>query len=263
MQRFVLISALKWKRLHYKNVFFSTNISSTQKQIWRPFFCAEEIFWKKTNCFKSWGEKRLQKVDLIEYIFLPQNFLRQVMPTKTSRKRMRSRGARKEVLPMVENSHYSIGTLRSSTLLLQYITLIFRWAPFNLKHKFAIFFRTFSIEFSANSKMENIEIKRVNNCEGVLHLSFFLCTQILRYHSEFYFLLLHSILFLEVFVGMNRLKKVWFKICFEFARGGGVYIARGIFLLLALSSQRASIMTPQEYHRKKILKKEKMSQMNI
>ena len=49
----------------------------------------------------------------------------------------------------------------------------------------------------------------------------------------------------------------------NYARGGGVYIARGIFLLLAFTSQRVSIMTPQQYHWKKILMEEKVSQMSL
>ena len=159
-------------------------MSSTQKQIWRPFLCRRN-FLKKANCFKSLGGKRLQKVDLIEYIFLLQNFLRRVMFTKTSRKRMRSRGARKEYATY--GGKFSLFDWNSTKQYAAFAihTLIFRWAPFNLKLRFAIFFRTFSFEFSANSKMENIEIKRINNCAGVLHPSFFLCK--FWGTSEFYF----------------------------------------------------------------------------
>ena len=101
-----------------------TNISSTQKQIWRPFLCKRN-FLKKTNCFKSLGEKRLQKVDFIEYIFLPQNFLRRVCLQKPQGRECDREARGKNMLPMVENSHYSIGTSRSSTLLLQYIHWFF------------------------------------------------------------------------------------------------------------------------------------------
>ena len=137
------------------------------------------------------------------------------MPTKTSRKRMRSRGARKEY-----GTYGGKFSLFDWNFTKQYAafaihTLIFRWAPSTWSFEFAIFFfRTFSIEFSANSKMENIEIKRINNCAGVLHPSFFLC-KFWGTTANIIFLLFHCILFLEVFVGMNRLKKCWSKICFE------------------------------------------------
>ena len=149
-----------------------TNISSTQKQIWRPFLCRRN-FLKKTNCFKSLGEKRLQKVDFIEYIFLPQNFLRRVCLQKPQGRECDREARGKNMVSMVENSHYSIGTLRSSTLLLQYI----HWFFVELLQLEALnspfFFGRFPLNFLANSKMEKIEIKRINNCAGVYTLHSF------------------------------------------------------------------------------------------
>ena len=119
-----VISVLKWKRLPYKNVFFSNKYFFNSETNMTPFLCRRN-FLKKTNCFKSLGEKRLQKVDLIEYIFLPQNFLRRVCLQKPQGRECDREARGKNMLPMVENSHYSIGTSRSSTLLLQYIHWFF------------------------------------------------------------------------------------------------------------------------------------------
>ena len=110
-------------------------------------FFVQKKFSEKANCFKSWGEKRLQKVDLFEYIFLPQNFLRRVMPTKTSRKRMRSRGARKEYATYGGKFSFFDWNSTKQYAAFAIHTLIFRWAPFNLKFKFAIFFGRFPLNF--------------------------------------------------------------------------------------------------------------------
>ena len=121
---FCLNNSIEMETLTLQKCILLNNISSTQKQIWRPFLCRRN-FLKKANCFKSWGEKRLQKVDLIEYIFLPQNFLRRVCLQKPQGRECDREARGKNMLPMVENSHYSIGTSRSSTLLLQYIHWFF------------------------------------------------------------------------------------------------------------------------------------------
>ena len=147
-------------------------MSSTQKQIWRPFLCRRN-FLKKANCFKSLGGKRLQKVDLIEYIFLLQNFLRRVMFTKTSRKRMRSRGARKEYATY--GGKFSLFDWNSTKQYAAFAihTLIFRWAPSTWSLNSPFFFGRFPLNFFANSKMGKIEIKRINNCAGVYTLHSF------------------------------------------------------------------------------------------
>ena len=165
---------MKWKRLPYKNVFFSNKYFFNSKQIW-PFLCRRN-FLKKANCFKIWGEKRLQKVDLIEYIFLPQNFLRRVMPTKTSRKRMRSRGARKEyatyggkfsLFDWNFTKHYAAFAIH---------TLIFRWAPSTWSLTAANFYREPEIYISKiQFKLINYQQKHLRSQNEAVKENFQIC----------------------------------------------------------------------------------------
>ena len=261
---FCLNNSIEMETLTLQKCILLKQIFLQLRNKYDDLFCAEEIFWKKRTVLNLEVKNAFRKLTWLNiYIFTPK-LLETSMPTKTSRKRMRSRGARKEYATYGGKFSFFDWNSTKQYAAFAIHTLIFRWAPFNLKLRFAIFFRTFSIEFSANSKMENIEIKRINNCAGVLHPSFFLCMQILRYHSEFYFpaFPLHSLPW-----GFRRhesSQEVLIQNLLWIMRVEGAFISLVVFFFfLALSSQRVSIITPQQYHLKKFLTEEKVSQMSM